>query len=427
MPSEKNNYKYPLVSITMIIHNRKDDVRESLIHIFKIVYPNYEVIVVDNISTDGVTEMIEKEFPQVKLKKLSENKPLRARNISFQIARGKYIVTLDDDSYPEPDVITKMIDRFENDPCLGIIAFQIPCGDYFSTEYWLNSEHSLNTWYIGSGAAVRREVFQTIGYYDETLGGYAEEFDFSYRALSAGYVVGHFKDLIAHHRPRKNKNRFFRFFFQNERNQQYLMGKFIYPIYWPVLFARSTFFRLLRAYYLEGTKALFWAIIGNTWGILYIFKGYFRRVNVPIVIEYYLLRARGYVPSFWHLTMDRRDRKIIAKNLKKKYFDHSQCPRFIDYQKILNSYYVKIPDNLRRYGALQSKINVTNCRKDEREKNKILNTLNTRLNKLKEKVVGEMNYYDPEEVKDYENAGEKRRKLWRKMLFYEKMMKLIRL
>lgn len=426
MLSEKDNYKYPLVSMTMIVHNRKDDVRESLVHVFKITYPNYEVVVVDNASTDGMAQMIEKEFPRVKLVKLSENKPLRARNVSFQIARGEYIVTLDDDSYPEPDAITKMIHKFAADPYLGIIAFQILCGDYFSTEYWLDSDHSLVTWYIGSGAAIRREVFQAIGYYDETLGGYAEEFDFSYRALSTGYVIGHFKDIITHHRPRKNKNRFFRFFFQNERNQQYLMGKFIHPIYWPILFVRSTFFRLLRAYYHEGKKALFWAVLGNIWGILYIFKGYSRRVKVPFMIEYYLLRARGYMPSLWSFAIDRRKRKIIVKNLQKKHSNHLQCPRFIDYQKILNLYHIRIPDKLRRYGALKSKINITNCRKNEHERSKILHTLNASLDELKGNIIGEMNYYDPEEVKEYENANEERRKLWEKMLFYEKAMRLIR-
>ena len=197
----------PLVSITMITRNRKEDVLESLSRVFKIDYPNYEVIVVDNNSTDGLPALIEETLPKVRLIRLHGNAPLLARNISFKNARGKYIVTLDDDSYPEQDAISKMVKRFEEDPCLGIIAFQIPCGDYFSTWDWREGSAGFVTLYIGSGAGIKNEVFERVGYYDEELGGYAEEFDLTYRAFAAGYTLGHFKDIVAHHRPQYNENR----------------------------------------------------------------------------------------------------------------------------------------------------------------------------------------------------------------------------
>jgi len=57
----------PLVSIVSICWNRKADIRESLRRIQDIDYPNLEIIVADNASTDGTPAMIESDFPEVHL------------------------------------------------------------------------------------------------------------------------------------------------------------------------------------------------------------------------------------------------------------------------------------------------------------------------------------------------------------------------
>ena len=63
----------PLVSIIILSWNRKDDLRSSLSQVYAIDYPAYEVIVVDNNSSDGSVDMLRSEFPLVIVVALDHN------------------------------------------------------------------------------------------------------------------------------------------------------------------------------------------------------------------------------------------------------------------------------------------------------------------------------------------------------------------
>src|SRR5471030_2979179 len=115
----------PLVSIVSICWNRKADICESLRKIREIDYDNLEVILVDNYSTDGTIEEIEENFKEVKLIRMFKNIGIEAYNIGFKNARGKYIVIIDDDSFPHQQAVKRMVDKFENDEKLGIVAFDV--------------------------------------------------------------------------------------------------------------------------------------------------------------------------------------------------------------------------------------------------------------------------------------------------------------
>jgi len=63
----------PLVTVNILSYNRKDELRFTLTKVYEQDYKNIEVIVVDNASSDGTLEMVEEEFPNVKLIKLDKN------------------------------------------------------------------------------------------------------------------------------------------------------------------------------------------------------------------------------------------------------------------------------------------------------------------------------------------------------------------
>src|SRR5438094_9243412 len=65
----------------------------------------WEVFVVDNASDDGTSEAVARGYRDVALIHLPENEGVPARNHALRPARGKYIVFLDDDSYPLDDAI----------------------------------------------------------------------------------------------------------------------------------------------------------------------------------------------------------------------------------------------------------------------------------------------------------------------------------
>ena len=186
----------PLVSVVMLAWNRKDEVRDSLTHVFESTYSNMEVIVVDNGSSDGTAAMIEKEFPEVKLIRLPRNIGIEGFNVGFANAKGEYVVVLDDDSYPAPDAIQRMVVRFREEE-IGIIAFRIehPSTGALTTKNW----PEISSRMVGCGAGIRKSTLDAVGYYDPDFFLYANDYDLPIRVWDAGQRVVYDDSIVAYH------------------------------------------------------------------------------------------------------------------------------------------------------------------------------------------------------------------------------------
>ena len=232
----------PKVSIVTICWNRKADICESLRRIREIDYPNLEVIVVDNASTDGTPEMIEAEFPEVKLIKMFKNIGIEAYNIGFKNAKGEYIVILDDDSFPAKDAVTKMVAKFSSDAQLGVVAFDVRnfynydevkkreahAADATQQETAAVAENYLMA-FNGAGAGVRRDLFERVGFYPEEFFLYWNEQDTAFRILDQGYQVQFFSDVVAYHKYSPKNRSSWRAPFYYTRNSFWLIWK-NYPL-----------------------------------------------------------------------------------------------------------------------------------------------------------------------------------------------------
>ena len=231
----------PPVSIVSICWNRKADICESLRRIRDIDYPNLEIIVVDNASTDGTPAAIESGFPEVHLLRMTENIGIAAYNAGFEIARGEYIVILDDDSFPHRDSLKRMVRKFENDASLGVAAFDVRNFynyDDVKTETVEEIAENRETAatakeyllaFNGAGAGVRREVLKQAGYYPEEFFLYWNEQDTAFRILDSGYGIQFFSDIVAYHKfsPVNRESRRAPFFYA--RNAFWLVWK-NYPL-----------------------------------------------------------------------------------------------------------------------------------------------------------------------------------------------------
>ncbi|PKC52420.1 nucleotide-diphospho-sugar transferase, partial [Rhizophagus irregularis] len=154
----------------MLAWNRKEDVRESLTRIAEIEYDNYEVIVVDNASTDGTQELVKTEFPHVNLIEMSENVGIKAYNVGFEQAKGDYIIIIDDDSFPAKTAMRRMVKAFEQDPQLGVCAFDVRnYYNYDDINQDIDNDEGVKAvprdYYMGfngAGVGVRKDVFKQI-------------------------------------------------------------------------------------------------------------------------------------------------------------------------------------------------------------------------------------------------------------------------
>lgn len=195
------------ISVVIVTRNRKDDVRTSIQGYLKQNYDNKEIIVVDNASTDGTREMIPLEFPTVTYLWLPENFDIRTINIGVEMSTGDVIWRTDSDSHPESENAFQMaVDIFNTHPDIDIISTEdIEVRKGFEPWDWYplacdkqNVPHDgyKANFFPGTGAAIRRRVFDKIGGFWEF--GF-EELDFCTRAIVAGFNVRYFPNIHTLH------------------------------------------------------------------------------------------------------------------------------------------------------------------------------------------------------------------------------------
>ena len=120
----------PLVSLIVISFNEIDSIGDCLNALLQQTYPNYEVIVYDNASSDGTPDYISERFPQVRLARGSENLGFGgANNEAAKMMRGKYIGFVNDDAYVAPGWLEPLVDLLENDPTVGCAGAELMCAE----------------------------------------------------------------------------------------------------------------------------------------------------------------------------------------------------------------------------------------------------------------------------------------------------------
>ncbi len=241
----------PLVSIVMLAWNRREDVKESLCRIQQIDYSPLEVIVVDNGSTDGTEKMIESEFPSIQLIKMNENIGIAAYNVGFSAAKGEYIVVIDDDSFPAKYAIKRMVEVFEKDEQLGIVAFDVrnyesydDIKDEYEQEDGSAEAKAVAADYFmsfnGAGAGIRKKLFETIGYYPEEFFLYQNEADCALKVWDAGYRIEFYANIVSYHKYSPKNRTSWRAPFYYTRNLFWLFWK-----HYPMDIAVKMTFRLM--------------------------------------------------------------------------------------------------------------------------------------------------------------------------------------
>lgn len=237
-----NNMNKHLVSIVSICWNRKQEILESLQGVYNGNYENIEVIVVDNGSTDGSADAIKEQFPNVNVIKMFKNIGIEAYNIGFKNARGKYIVILDDDSFPAKDAITRMVKKFDMDSKLGVVAFDVRNYYKYDEIAYETSDEGLDAKaeskdylmsFNGAGAAIRRCLFESIGFYPEEFFLYWNEQDVAFKVWDKGYKISFFADVVSYHKysPKNRESKRAPYYYT--RNMFWMLWK-NYPLHFCV-------------------------------------------------------------------------------------------------------------------------------------------------------------------------------------------------
>ncbi len=212
---EEINSSLPKITLGILNYNRREDLRRTLECItIAIQYPDFEVIVVDNGSSDGSAEMVKEKFPEVGVIALEKNIGISARNNFYNEAKGKYIFSYDDDSFPAtPATIYHAVEFLEKHPNCGAISFYCllsiigfgESGEAGSKRYHGDPEKGFEgVHYVEGGMCIRSSTWKAIEGYDPEFFWGAEGLDLSLQIFRegikniyhAGYATLHMKSSL---------------------------------------------------------------------------------------------------------------------------------------------------------------------------------------------------------------------------------------
>jgi GT2 family glycosyltransferase len=216
--------------------------------VLKQTYKDFEVIIVDNGSTDGSQDYIRGEFPNVYLISLDQNYGFcRGNNIGIKAAKGEYIVLLNNDTVVEKDWLQKLYECMQSDPEIGFCASKLLsyterhlldaagdgfsiCGAGYKRAYLEEAElYDRDEFVFGAcaGAAMyKKEMLDKIGLLDEDFFVAYEDSDLSFRAQLAGYKCKYASQAKVYHKINSTLGKLSDFYvFYGHRNVEYAYYK----------------------------------------------------------------------------------------------------------------------------------------------------------------------------------------------------------
>jgi GT2 family glycosyltransferase len=213
---ETKAFMTPKIAIVILNWNGKDDTLECLASVFKLDYPNFSVIVVDNGSTDGSVAAIRQDYPQVTLIETGRNLGYAGgNNVGIRYAldqNAEFIFLLNNDTIVSSNILTELISASKRFPEAGILGPKIyyyskPEIIWSAGGYWDQAQQCFEQigdgeidkgqfdqetptdFIVGCALFIKAECFHKIGLLDEGFFLNYEEIDFEYRAKQHGFKL----------------------------------------------------------------------------------------------------------------------------------------------------------------------------------------------------------------------------------------------
>ncbi|QEM68160.1 glycosyltransferase [Geobacter sp. FeAm09] len=210
-----------LISVIIVNWNGINLLRDCLDAVLSQDFSDFEVILVDNGSSDGSPELVQKNYPTVCLLRLEENRGFTGGNLAgLDQARGSFIALLNNDTRPEKRWLGALYRGMVNDNKIGISASKIiidgtdmidSVGDIFTTAFTgtklgsLSCHRDFSTRMFVHGACAaaalyRREMMDEIGFLDDDFFFNHEDTDFNLRAWLSGWKCIYVPEAVVYHK-----------------------------------------------------------------------------------------------------------------------------------------------------------------------------------------------------------------------------------
>jgi len=324
----------PLVSAIVVNWNGKEYLQECLQSLRAQTFSDFEVILVDNGSTDGSVEYIQENFfGWVRVLGNARNEGFSGgNNRGIRAASGKYIVLLNNDAQADPCWLEELVKVAGENPRAGMLA----CKIYLQggskiidnvghliyrdglnrgrgrLEADLGQYEKIEEVFFPSGCAAlyRREMLDEVGLFDEDFFAYGDDTDLGLKGRLAGWKCLYVPKAVVHHRYSQSSGAYSALkAFYVERNRVWIAVKY-FPL---TLLLESPFFTFLR-FALQGYGAL----VGRG------AAGKFSEAHSPgklllILLKAYLAAFRG-LPGMWKKRNDMKRKTRVSQREIRSWF-----------------------------------------------------------------------------------------------------------
>lgn len=261
------------LSVTICSWNTREDLRACLQSLRQVAHEaRFEVIVIENASSDGSAEMVETEFPQFILLKQTENLGFTGgHNIGFAHAKARDVMLLNSDTIVHAGALRTLLDFVHEHPEVGIVgpkllnpdgSLQLSCRRFpnpiaalfrntfigrwfpknrFTREYlmqdWGHDEPRDVDWLSGAAMIVTRQVIEQVGVLDPKFFMYCEDVDLCFRTWKHGmkvvyvpgavitHAIGRSTDRIANKMIVRFHRSMFRFYMKNQVPEAFILWR----------------------------------------------------------------------------------------------------------------------------------------------------------------------------------------------------------
>jgi GT2 family glycosyltransferase len=213
----------PLTTVVIPNWNGAHHLPTCLESLRRQTYPQVEVIVADNGSTDGSLELLACDYPEVQVLALGENRMFAgACNVGIQEAQGEFVVLLNNDTEADPRWLEEIVAAFQRHPEAGSVASKMllfdqrntfhTAGDFYRVDgipgnrgvwqkdvgQYEREEYVFSA--CGGSAAYRKAALDQVGLLDEDFLYSCEDMDLAWRAQLAGWQCVYAPRAVVYHK-----------------------------------------------------------------------------------------------------------------------------------------------------------------------------------------------------------------------------------
>jgi O-antigen biosynthesis protein len=295
------DWNWPAISVAVCTYNGSRTIRDCLEGLKKVDYPNFEVIVVNDGSTDG-SEVIAKEYG-FRVISIPNGGLSNARNVAMRAAKGEIVAYIDDDAIPDPQWLTYLAATFLSTDHVGVGGPNIPPADDGPiAECVANSpggpvqvlltdteaEHI-----PGCNMAFRKAALEAIDGCDATFRIAGDDVDLCWRLQQQGWTLGFSPAAMVWHHRRNSVKAYWKQQKNYGKAEGYLERK------WPEKYNAAGHIPWAGRLYFKGFEQLLGCFRGRiyqgTWGSA-LFQSVYQPApslfwSLPLMPEWYVIIA----------------------------------------------------------------------------------------------------------------------------------------